>query len=160
MLAARLWRLIEERGLPAPLAPGAQGEPEEMSAEEVASMLEQLLAGFDAAERDALAGPVRQVVKACFYGEFKVCRDSFREVSAEGSCRRQELKRARERICGSHCVDCPYWTGLEPEQHWRYLMKEWRGDPAELAAHRTVFLPEDFRVLRRFVRSYADSVRT
>lgn len=159
-LAHRLWRLIEERGLPPPLPPGAQGEPQEMSKAEVAPLIEQMLAGFGPAEREALDTPARQVLKACFYGEFKVCRDSFREVSPEGSCRRQELKRVRERISGSHCVDCPYWTGLEPDQHGRYLSKEWRGDPAELAAHRAIFLPEDFRTLRRFARGQADSDRT
>lgn len=159
-LADRLAGLIEERGLPVPLAPGEQGEAQEMSAQEVAPLVDRLLAGWTGAEREALATPARQLVKACFHGEFKVCRDSFREVSPDGSCRRQELKRVRERISGSHCVDCPYWTGLEPEQHWRYLGKEWRSDPAVLTAHREVFLPEDFRRLRRHIRRLADSDRT
>lgn len=156
----RLWQLIGEKGLPAPLARGECGAPQEMTKEEVAPLIEQLLAGLTVAEREALATPARQLVKACFHGEFKVCRDSYREVSPDGSCRRQELKRVRERISGSHCVDCPYWMGLTPEQHGRLLAKEWRGEATELAAHRAVFLPDDFRALRRFIRSHADSVRT
>ncbi len=151
----RLWRLVAERGLPPPLAPGECGDPQEMTKDEVAPLIERLLAGLGAAEREALATPARQLVKACFHGDFKVCRDSFREVSPDGSCRRQELKRVRERISGSHCVDCPYWTGLEPAPHAKFLAREWHGDPAVFTADQTMYLPEDFRALRRFVREQA-----
>lgn len=148
----RLWALVEERGLPAPLAPGAQGEPGEMSAAEVAPLIARLVEGLTASESDSLAVPARQLVKACFHPRFKVCRDSFREVSADGSCRRQELARVRERVSGSHCVDCPYWTDLTLEQHGRFLARGWRsGDAAAFAADREVWLPEDFRALRVFL---------
>jgi hypothetical protein len=148
----RLWALIGERGLPPPLAPQEQGEPGEMSAEEVAPLITRLVAGFSAPESAALATPARQLVKACFHPHFKVCRDSFREVTADGVCRRQQLAKVRERVSGSHCVDCPYWTALTPAQHEAFLTRCWQaGDGAELAAHREVYLPEDFRALRVFL---------
>jgi hypothetical protein len=149
--ARRLAALIAERGLPEPLAPAEQGAPGEMSAAEVAPLIARLVEGFTTAEAEALATPARQLVKACFHPEFKVCRDSFREVSADGSCRRQEVARARERVSGSHCVDCPYWTSLNPAQHAKFLAREWRLEPAALTTHAGIFLPEDFRRLRRFL---------
>lgn len=152
-LVERLWALVAARGVPPPLPPGEKGEPGEMPAAVVAPLIESLLAGYSSAEREAMAAPVRQLVKACFQGDFKTCRDSYREVSPDGSCRRQELARASERISGSHCVDCPYWLSLTPMQHERLLTKAWHGESAALAAHRGVFLPEDFRALRLFIRT-------
>ncbi len=154
--AKRLWVLVEERGLPAPLAPSEQGEPQEMTTEEVAPLIELLLVGLTPTEREALATPARQLVKACFNAPFKTCRDSFREVSPDGSCRRQELKRACERVSGAHCVDCPYWTSLTPAQHAKFMAREWRGGGrAEFVRHQHVFLPEDFRALREFLQTQA-----
>ena len=145
----RLWALIGERGLPRPLAPAERGEPGEMTDEEVKPLLDRVLAGTSAAGRTVLAGPAKQLVKACFYPEFKTCRDSFRELAPDGTCRRQELARVRGRVSGAHCVDCPYWVALKPEQHLRFLTGNWRPEGREeLAAHRGVFLPEDFRAFR------------
>lgn len=151
--ATRLWQLIGERGLPPPLSPGEQGEAGEMEAEVVAPLVERVLVGLP---EDGLWGTVaRQLVKACFQPEFKKCRDSYREVEADGTCRRQQLRKARQRVSGSHCVDCPYWQGLTPEQHGKLLAKAWVGNVAEFTAHRDVFLPEDFRALRVWVRERA-----
>jgi hypothetical protein len=109
-----------------------------------------------ATDRAALEAPARQLVKACFYPEFKTCRDSFREVSPDGTCRRQELARALKRVSGAHCVDCPHWVALTPEQHGRFLARAWQpAGAADFAAHRDVFLPEDFRALRRFLHALA-----
>jgi hypothetical protein len=102
-----------------------------------------------------LAVPVRQLVKACFQPEFRRCRESYREVGADGTCRRQQLGKALGRVSGAHCVDCPYWLDLEPEPHAKFLAKQWRAGAEEFAAHREVFLPEDFRALRRCVRAMA-----
>jgi hypothetical protein len=152
--AARLWALIAERGLPRPLGPAERGTPGEMSDAEVAPLLDCVLGGGP--DRAALEAPARQLVKACFYPEFKTCRDSFREVSPDGTCRRQELARARTRVSGAHCVDCPHWVALTPEQHGRFLARAWQpAGAAEFAAHRGVFLPEDFRALRRFLHALA-----
>lgn len=174
--AARLWALIAERGLPRPLAPAERGTPGEMSDTEVAPLLDRVLGDLPPPTRAALAGPGKQLVKACFYPEFKTCRDSFREVSPDGTCRRQELARARLRVSGAHCVDCPHWVALSPEQHVRFLARAWhpptsakppadspppggaaagRTGAEEFLAHRDVFLPEDFRALRRFLHALA-----
>ena len=154
--AARLWALIAERGLPRPLTPAERGTPGEMTDAEVAPLLDRVLGDLPPTSRAALAGPAKQLVKACFYPEFKTCRDSFREVSPDGTCRRQELARARVRVSGSHCVDCPHWVALSPEQHVRFLARAWHsGDAAEFLAHREVFLPEDFRAFRRLLHGLA-----
>lgn len=155
--AVRLWALVQARGLPPPLTPAEHGEPGEMSAEEVAPLITRLVAGLSAVEAAALAVPARQLVKACFNPHFKVCRDSFREVTADGSCRRQQLAKVRERVSGSHCVDCPYWLELTPAQHGRLLTRCWQS--GDLAAHREIFLPEDFRALRVFLSAMAMAPR-
>ena len=158
--AERLWALVTERGLPRPLALAERGEPGEMSDTEVTPLVERVLGGVPAPGRGSLAAPVRQLVKACFYPEFKTCRDSFREAAPDGACRRQELARTRGRVSGAHCVDCPHWVALTPEQHRRYLARVWRPESAtELAEHYDVFLPEDFRALRRFLHDCARAGR-
>jgi hypothetical protein len=154
--ALRLRSVIAARGLPPPLPPGEQGVPGELPEPECDALVAQVLKGAAPATGETIAAPVRQLVKACFYPEFKICRDSFREVSPDGSCRRQQLVRARQRVSGAHCVDCPYWVALTPEQHGRFLARNWRpGGRAELEENRPVFLPEDFRALRRLLHAAA-----
>ncbi|MDB6128265.1 MAG: hypothetical protein JWM35_2161 [Verrucomicrobia bacterium] len=150
-VADRAWALILDRGLPRPLGKSERGEPGEMSDAECAPLLERVLPDASSTWREPLANPVKQLVKACFYPEFKTCRNSFREVSPDGSCRRQELSRARMRVGGSHCVDCPHWVALTPEQHAKYLAREWRAGAAAFYEHQSIFLPEDFRALRLFL---------
>ena len=155
-LAAGLWALVEERGLPRPLGPGERGEPGGMADTEVAPLVERALGGVAPAWRAALAAPAVQLVKACFYPEIQKCRDSFREVAPDGTCRRQELARARGRLSGVHCVDCPHWVALTPEQHVRFLARNWRPTGAAAwAGHQDIFLPEDFRALRHFLHAQA-----
>ncbi len=151
--AMQLARLIEERGLPAALRQGEIGAPGELDKSEVRRLAEMALDGVRWAE--ALDDAAKQLVKACFYPEFRVCRDSYRERSGKGVCKRQVLEKARGRVSGSHCVDCPYWTDVTPERHADLLRKGWCGDPAELEENRAVFLPEDFRAVRRWVRQAA-----
>jgi hypothetical protein len=146
--ATQLAELIDDRGLPRGLGADELGAPGGMSEEECAPLVARVTAGLG--DR-VLADAARQLVKACFYPEFKVCRDSFREVTRDGVCRRQQLERARTRISGSHCVDCPHWVGLTPDAHVTYLKQEWCGDPAEFAARQSIFLPEDFRALRSWL---------
>ena len=148
-LGGRLWALVAERGWPRALEEGERGAPGGMSEEECEPLVARVLNG---ASDELLAGAAKQLVKACFYPEFTVCRDSFREVAKDGGCRRQELARVRGRVSGAHCVDCPHWVALTPEAHGEFLAREWRvGGAAELAANRGVFLPEDFRALRRWL---------
>lgn len=154
-ISRRLWEIICGRGLPPPLRAGEIGSPGELNAAEVTPMVECVLEGND--RRAALIDPVRQLVKTCFHREFVVCRDSYREAGADGSCRRQSLKKALGRVSGSHCVDCPYWTSLSPAEHAATLGGAWFGDPAEFTAERDVYLPEDFRALRVWLRAAARS---
>lgn len=152
-IATRLWSLVRERGLPPPLPVAEKGDPGEMTPEEVAPLIARVVDGVSDPLLDAAA---RQLVKACFQPEFRTCRESYHEADDDGTVRRQELKRACQRISGSHCVDCPYWLSLSPEQHATFLRKQWReGRAADFDAHRGLFLPEDFRALRRFVRELA-----
>lgn len=151
--AAQLRALIDERGLPRPLGPDECGAPGGMADEECTALVARVVAGVEG--EALLAETARQLVKACFYPEFTVCRDSFREVARDGACRRQQLERVRGRISGSHCVDCPHWVALEPGEHVRFLTTEWRTDPAGFTAHREIFLPEDFRAFRRWLYAAA-----
>ena len=152
--AVQLAALVSERGLPVPLADDEMGAPGAMSEEEVAPLVARVMSGLD---DPVLRDAARQLVKACFYPEFKVCRDSFREMSRDGRCRRQELERVRSRISGAHCVDCPHFVALAPAEHESYLRGEWRGDPAVFDQQRSVFLPEDFRQFRRWLHAAARS---
>ena len=149
---ARLWALVAERGLPRPLRADESGAPGGMAEDECAPLVARALGG---AGDPLLANAAKQLVKACFYPEFTVCRDSFREVATDGGCRRQELKRVLGRVSGAHCVDCPHWVALEPAAHEKFLAGEWKADRAEFARHRDVFLPEDFRALRRWLHARA-----
>ena len=151
-LSARLWSLIAERGLPRPLVPEEAGEPEEPCESEYAPLVARAVGGTS---DPLLATAARQLVKTCFYPEIKKCRDSFRAVAPDGSCRRQELGRVVGRVSGAHCVDCPHWVELTPTQHAEFLEREWRAGGAEFAAHREVFLPEDFRALRCWLHARA-----
>ncbi len=150
--AAQLGALVAERGLPRALAMGECGAPGGMTEAECAPLVARVAAGLEGA---AWADVARQLVKACFYPEFTVCRDSFREVARDGACRRQELERVRGRVSGAHCVDCPHWVARTPAEHAALLAREWRGDPGVLAEQREVFLPEDFRMLRRWLHAAA-----
>jgi len=152
LFAVQLGALVAERGLPRPLAPGECGASGGMSEAESAPLVARVVAGLGAATWSDVA---RQLVKACFYPEFTVCRDSFREAGRDGVCRRQELERARGRVSGAHCVDCPHWVALAPAAHAGFIAGEWRGDPAVLREHRDVFLPEDFRALRVWLHAAA-----
>jgi hypothetical protein len=150
--AAQLRLVVAEQGLPRPLGPDELGRPGGIAEEACASLVSRVIEGTSA---PLFADIARQLVKACLYPEFKVCRDSFREVASNGSCRRQELERARKRVSGAHCVDCPHWVGLGPTEHQEFLAREWRGDPALFAAHQAIFLPEDFRALRCWLHAAA-----
>lgn len=151
-VALRLHAVVIERGLPPPLAPDEKGEPGGMAEGESGPLVARVL---DGAGEPLLADAAKQLVKTCFYPEFKVCRDSYRETNAEGACKRQQLRRVRGRTSGAHCVDCPHWVALDPEEHAALLERDWRGDVAEFRGYRDVFLPEDFRALRQWLHAAA-----
>ena len=152
-LAARLRVMIARRGLPASPSTGRPEEAPELAAEECAPLERSVLGPLVADER--WATPVRQLVKACLQPEFRRCRDSYRERDADGSCRRQQAGKARGRLSGSPCVDCPYWLELTPEQHARAVRDGWAGNVAAFESDAELYLPSDFRALRRHVRACA-----
>lgn len=152
-MGRRLFALIGRRGLPAPLPAGEMGAPGSMFDADLAAAVAELLAGSD---DPLLSDLAKQLVKGCFYPEFRVCRESYRTVTPkDGSCRRQELGRARGRISGAHCVDCPYWVELNAAEHAALLRSAWCGPAQTFEANRGVFLPEDFRVFRRWLHRRA-----
>ena len=151
-VSGRLWALVRERGLPRALAECECGVPGGMSEDECAPLVARVWAGTHDAWR---ANAVKQLVKACLYPEFTVCRDSYREVAKDGGCRRQELERVRGRVSGTHCVDCPHWVAHTAAGHGELLQREWRGGRGVLAENRGVFLPEDFRALRCWLHARA-----
>jgi hypothetical protein len=156
-IALQLTQVVNDRGLPRPLREDELGAPGGMPDQECALLVGQVMQGVNAPE---LEDVVRQLIKACFYPEFKVCRDSFREVGRDGVCRRQQLERAIKRVSGAHCVDCPHWVALEPERHAQYLRDEWCDAPEVFDRHRGIFLPEDFRRLRRWLHAAARGTKS
>ena len=147
-IARRLHALIGQRGLPRPLAPDEAGAPGGIPESEFAAMSAHVL---DDVRDSLLVEAARQLIKACFYPEFRQCRDSYKLVSPDGECRRQQLGRARLRVSGAHCVDCPYWTTLSEERHRELLAADWHHGRDACAVHLDVFLPEDFRRLRQWL---------
>lgn len=152
-VAERLRSLLAEKGLPRVPPGGRPEEAGELPAEECAPMERRVLGPLATDER--WATPVRQLVKACLQPEFRRCRDSYRERDDDGSCRRQQAGKARGRLSGSPCVDCPYWLELSAEQHARVVRDGWAGDVGAFECDPELYLPSDFRALRRHVRACA-----
>jgi hypothetical protein len=152
-VAERLRSLLAEKGLPRVPPGGRPEEAGELPAEECAAMERCVLGPLGTDE--LWATPVRQLVKACLQPEFRRCRDSYREREADGSCRRQQAGKARGRLSGSPCVDCPYWLELTVERHARVVRDGWAGDVAAFESDAELYLPSDFRALRRHVRACA-----
>jgi len=151
--ASRLRALVAERGLPAVPPCGRPEAAPELIAEECAPLERRVLGPLVADAR--WATPVRQLVKACLQPEFRRCRDSYRERDTDGSCRRQQADKTRGRLSGSPCVDCPYWLELTPDQHARALRDGWAGERDAFESDPELYLPADFRALRRLVRAIA-----
>ncbi len=112
----------------------------------------RLLAVFSP-PRPELANLAKQLLKACHQAAPARCRESYHEKDAAGRCRRQELAYDLARVSGAHCVDCPHWLGWSPEKHAEKLAASWKDGAAAFAGNRAVFLPEDFRVLRRLAQA-------
>ncbi|MEN9662358.1 MAG: hypothetical protein RL324_1307 [Verrucomicrobiota bacterium] len=144
-LGARFWKAVSREAY----RPPADIAWREMPAALVEQLAAEILDDSMAAERRGdLNVPVRQLLKACLQAEPERCRESYREVVG-GHCRRQELARARSRISGTHCVDCPHWAALDGDENLILLARAWAEGPAEtLSGNQGIFLPEDFRALR------------
>jgi len=149
----RLWVAASAVGWPSPLVAGSTCGPEERSWDGLEAHVSAIAAsGNDETERARLLPVARQLLKTCIYGEFTDCRNSFRQIAADNRCRRQDPAIARARISGTPCVDCPYYVTLAQEEHARLLEASWAtGNPVPYAREPALFLPEDFRELRRFL---------
>ena len=150
--ARRLAEVMASCPLPPSLAKGDLGRPGGMADAECARLVAVVM-GSDSDR--FLAEVARQVIKACLHPVFTQCRDSYRERAADGSCRRQERDRTRLRVSGAPCVDCPYWTALDGVGHGQLLDAGWLGESAAWRVEADLYLPEDFRALRRWVRRTA-----
>lgn len=152
--ARALWEHGRRRGLPPALKGTEQGEPHDMPDSEIAQITGPLVSNFPIpSARPRLALATAELVRGLFQPEFKKCRLSYKECAPGTGFRpRQELAAVRDRICGTHCADCPYWTQLSAEKNEKLLTKEWDpGRVEELSANMSVFLPEDFRALRHLL---------
>ena len=142
-----LQNAIRGMGLP---PPGASGELDDFVLD---AILREVTAAGPLDER--WEHPVRQIAKACFYSDRDDCCESYCETDKRGRCKRQTLEKGRERISGAHCVDCPHWTDSSPEEHAALLEQAWQPGPIAFADARDIFLPEDYRALRGFIRDLA-----
>ncbi len=142
-----LQNAIRGMGLP---PPGARGELDDFVFD---AILREIESAGPLEER--WEHPVRQLAKACFYPERGDCCESYCETDKRGRCKRQSLEKGRERISGAHCVDCPHWTESTPEEHTALLEQAWQPGPVTFEEVRELFLPEDYRALRRFIRTLA-----
>jgi len=148
-----LWEAAEAIGWPPPLPAGSTRRAGETPGAALEPRVLTVAAGVvNEAERARLLPVIRQLLKACVYPEFTECRDSYRATGSEGRCSRQQPAVAAARISGSPCIDCPYFvTRTEPE-HEALLREGWIGGPGEgFDRSPSVFLPKDFRPLRRFL---------
>ena len=126
----------------------------EMPDEIVKADVARLLAVFFP-PRPELANLAKQLIKGCYQPDKSPCCESYRETDEAGRCRRLELAYDLARASGAHCVDCPHWNEWSPEEHAARLAGAWKDGEAAFAANRGVFLPEDFRVLRRCAQARA-----
>jgi hypothetical protein len=127
----------------------AEGELPEAA---VKAGVTRLLAVFSPL-RPELANLAKQLLKGCHQAAPVRCRESYHETDAAGRCRRQELAYDLARVSGAHCVDCPHWLGWSPDEHAEKLSDAWQDGAVVFAENRGVFLPEDFRELRRLAQA-------
>jgi len=148
---------VSAMGWPQPLASGQVVAAADRVLPNLESWVKDVLSEVgsvfeDEAEKRRVQAGLQQLFKACLYPEFTECRDSYRQVSASGVCKRQQLTIARERVSGVACVDCPYTVLVPMDTHRRLVKKSWAiTNPEAFETDPMCFLPEDFRHLRRFL---------
>jgi len=173
-----IWNIVDAHGWPQPLSRGAEREATDTELPELPDWTERVLRSFAGTDPDkgksatdttgqAVGGgksqamtllkvAVGQLFKACFYPEITVCRNSYRQQTADGRCKRQNPTAARARLSGSPCVDCPWTVRLSAEEHARLLTASWApANSIPFDSDPMCFLPEDFRSLRRFLWLHA-----
>ncbi|MCC5840787.1 MAG: hypothetical protein JJT96_11730 [Opitutales bacterium] len=156
-----IWEYSIKKGTPSPLSQSDMGKAGDPHSPVWSERTEELLQGWKLSPplADFMTPLVHQLLLALLLPEFKACRQSYlEEEPLEGCIPRQEIDHCRERISGSHCEDCPYFTALSSDKHRKLLERSWKKGPAAFAKEADVFLPDDFRYLRVFIhlhRRYA-----
>ncbi len=147
----RIWELAAVVGFPEALPSREVGTPglvDDERMERLNASLWQELPWH--AEREALSTLAYQLFLTLLMPEFRACRQSYLETGVEG-CPRQDAAFCADRLSGSHCEDCPYFTAMSSEKHRKLLGKQWLAGADALEADWGRFLPEDFRLLRVFL---------
>lgn len=149
-LIGTIWDIVHLNPLPQPLNNREVGEAKD--ADE--GLIQGLMGKIENQNGGPLPEPLQifsfQILVTLTQPEFKTCRMSFTEKDAEGCISRQDRSYCADRISGSHCEDCPYFTALSQEKHEKFLSKLWAGDTSRLQEQLALFLPADFRFLRIF----------
>jgi len=158
-MLTHLWESLHAEGLPEPLGPKEVADTPELDYDYYADLVEELLAKLPRNRvEDSLRILAGQFYAALLAREFKTCRLSYQEQDSTGACVRQSEAHCLERISGSHCEDCPYYTALSSAQHQKLFKKAWLRGEAPTPDQLKVFLPEDFRALRIFWYLYIRSL--
>ncbi len=156
-----VWDMVETQGWPAPLSVGQEREATDTELPDLAVWVDRatrsfVTAGVGEQALACLKTAAGQLFKACLYPEITVCRESYRQQTADGRCKRQNHATAKTRLSGSPCVDCPFTVRLSAEQHAALLRKNWApANSISFDSDPMCFLPEDFRGLRRFLWLHA-----
>lgn len=149
-----LWIFSIQLGHPSALKVSEMGKPGDPHAETWATHTQALIDRWklDRNQADLVTPVIEQLLLTILLPEFKACRQSYLEKEPLGDCiPRQEAEYCRERISGSHCEDCPYFTALSAEKHRKLLERSWESETSDFSKQVDVFLPDDFRFLRVFL---------
>lgn len=152
MFLEAIWTTVHGAGLPVPLGGQEMGEPLDPDYEYLNQLTDQCLDQLPRHRaEDQLRALCVQMLISLLSPEFKSCRQSYIVEESGGGCLRQSREHCEERISGSHCEDCPYFTALTEMQHRKLLSRVWSSDsPTTFESSPKLFLPEDFRSLRIF----------
>lgn len=154
-----VWDSVHAQGLPSPLGPKDNPPAPDVDYSFYSTLVEQVLGQLPQHRTaDHLRVVLGQLFATLLAREFKSCRLSFQETEADGECLRQNQEMCQDRISGSHCEDCPYFTALSSKQHSKLLRNSWVDGLGPDASAMRIFLPEDFRALRIFWYLYIRTV--
>ena len=153
------WDTVHSEGLPKPLEGNEMGVASELDYSYYTSLVESVLSKLPChRSEDTLRVFLGQLFTMQLGREFKTCRLSFQEKGSSGECARQSLDNCSDRISGSHCEDCPYFTALSSSQHRKLFVRSYHGESSLDEKNLSILLPEDFRALRLFWHLYIRSV--
>lgn len=148
-----IWRQAAAAGLPAPLAPGAKGNPQGWRDAAHLPAVSAVLAGLRLPDQDLPVAVqfvvTRQLLRGLLAAPFAHCCLSYQRRDLPGAASRQVSAWAAHRPGGAFCEDCPLFTMLNAERHRRVLAVGWAGDRLPEEAQWAALVPEDYRRLRQ-----------